>query len=638
MKFGSWAGDLRRLRYPGRFLLVLSALFLMVVLIVARLVYLQVPQLNNGFYQEQSDKRNLRRFTIPAHRGLITDRNGEPLAVSTPMMRVTVNPLQLLCWLHDARCQRTRLLDRLDPHDPEDAVKLADRRQRWLNLCAQLAEWFGVDPLQLQTLVNDNHERQYLYLLRDRLTPERATYLREAFGVLGLGFEEVYQRYYPASEIASHLIGFTGRDDNGVEGVELAYDRALRGDPGYRRILTDRKGEMIRDLGVQKEAREGQSMALSIDLRLQYLALRELERGVQDAGALGGTAVLLDVRTGEILAMVNLPMYNPNKVDERKPERMRNRALVDVMEPGSTVKPFSALAALSTGRWLPDSLVPIPAKSVKIGNFTIRDVADAHGGLTLTGILIKSSNIGISKVAMDVGAPAVRDVMHRVGFGQASGLGFPGERSGTLPDRARWPEVETATLAYGYGMAITPLQLAQGYAVLGNMGRRVPLTLQRRDTPPLATQVLAPQHVRTLVDMLQQVVEAPGGAVRAQVPGYHVAGKSGTARKNGAREPAVLVNDGEVEDGHAAVVRAADDGYRYRGLFAGLAPASNPRLALVVVIDEPDKKKAYYGGVVAAPVFSRVMAGALRLLNIAPDNLQPAETQVATPAPAGGRG
>lgn len=627
MKLGSWAGDLRRMRYPGRFMLALGVLLLLLCVLVGRLIYLQVPQFNDGFLQEEGDKRNLRRQSIPAHRGLITDRNGEPLAVSTPMVRLTVSPLHLLCWMHDPKCARKSLLDKLDPEDPKDAAHLQERRQRWVAVRNQLAEWYAVTPAELQARLEEFAGRQYLFLLRERLTPDRAAFLRQEYRLPGLGFEEVYQRYYPASDITAHLIGMTGRDDNGVEGIELAYDDALRGEPGYRRVLTNRKGELVRDLGVHKEARQGQQMALSIDLRLQYLALRELQKGVESAGARAGTAVLIDVKTGEILAMVNVPVYNPNNPESHKPEEMRNRAMVDVMEPGSTVKPFSALAALSTGRWFPQSYVPIPGRTMRIGRFTIHDVSWARGGLSLTGILQKSSNIGISTVALDIGAPVIRDVMQRVGFGQSTGLSFPGERIGTLPSRERWPEVETATLAYGYGLAITPLQLAQGYAVLGNLGHRVPLTLQRRDAAVQGTQVLDARHVRSLLDMLQEVVEGEGGVFRAKVPGYHVAGKSGTARKNGGRR--TLVHDAEG--------RLIDDGYRYRGLFAGVAPASNPRLALAVVIDEPDKQKGYYGGLVAAPVFSDIMAGALRLLNIAPDNLPPVSGQAAV-APQGGRG
>lgn len=632
--------DVARVRYPWRMRFVLFCLLLMVAAIVCRLVYLQLPSLNRGFFQREGDQRSIRMVPVPAHRGLITDRNGEPLAVSTPMVVMVANPRELLCWLHDQACSNPRLMDRLDTD--RQATVLQDRRQRWADLCASMAQMTGTDVAELQARVRNNATRAFITLSRTRLTPDEENYLRETYRVPSVYGEDVYQRFYPAGEVTAHLIGFTDVEDKGREGIELAYGSALAGKPGERRTLVNPRGDLIRDLGVVREAQPGQSMALSIDLRLQYLAHRELRRALDESEARAGSLVLIDVRTGEILALANQPTYNPNDRMDRDPYDMRNRALVDVIEPGSTMKPFSALAALGTGRWTPDSMVDVQGGRLQIGNFTIKDVSRSNGSLSLTGILMKSSNVGISKVAWDIGGETIRDVMHRVGFGQAPGLGFPGERVGILPNYTRWRQAETATLAYGYGLSITPLQLAQAYAVLGNGGRRVPLTLQRRDSMPVAIQVLNPANVHTLLGMLQSVVEEPGGGgAKARVPGYHVAGKSGTARKTDHTpeprkaepphkgKPPVAQGDDEDEDEKV-----------YRALFAGIAPASNPRLAMAVIIDEPNKEKAYYGGQVAAPVFSRVMAGALRLLNIPPDNLQPEEPAAAAPlaAPAGGRG
>ena len=374
--------------------------------------------------------------------------------------------------------------------------------------------------------------------------------------------------------------------------------------PGKRQVLKDRRGRLIKDVQVTQNAKAGKTLALSIDLRLQYLAHRELRNALIEQGAKAGSLVMIDVKTGEVLAMVNQPSYNPNNRRNLQPAAMRNRAMIDVFEPGSTVKPISMAAALQTGRWKPEDKVEVYPGSLQIGRYTIKDVSKTQGPiLDLTGILINSSNVGMSKIAFDIGGETIHDMMAKVGFGQDTGLGFPGERVGELPNHREWRKAETATLSYGYGVSVTAIQLAHAYATLANNGMVLPLSMTRVDRQPVGAQVVPPEVAKNLQVMLQQVIEAPRGVFRAQVPGYHVSGKSGTARK------ASVGTKGYTENA-------------YRSMFAGFAPSTNPRIAMMVVIDEPSKG-GYFGGLVSAPVFSKVMAGSLRLMNITPDNLPP---------------
>ena len=551
--------------YPWRFRLVLLLLALMVAVIAGRIFELHV--FDHDFLKAHGDARSVRHIPIPAHRGLITDRNGEPLAVSTPVTTLWANGKEL------------------------QAVK-----EQW----PQLAAVLGQEPKAFAQRLQANAGREFMYLVRG-LTPEQGQHVL-ALKVPGVYAIEEFRRFYPAGEVAAHMLGFTDIDDRGREGVELAFDDWLAGVPGKRQVLKDRRGHLIRDLQVTQNAKAGKALALSLDLRLQYLAHRELRNALVEFGAKAGSLVMLDVKTGEVLAMVNQPTYNPNNRRNLHPAAMRNRAMIDVFEPGSTMKPFSMSAALQTGRWKPQDKVDVTGGTLQIGRYTIKDVSRVPGGvLDLTGILIKSSNVGMSKVAFDIGGAAIYDVMQQVGLGQDTGLGFPGERVGNLPNHRQWRKAETATLSYGYGLSVTAVQLAHAYAVLANGGRSVPLSLTRTERQRDSVQVIPEQVARTVQGMLQQVIEAPGGVFRAQVPGYHVAGKSGTARKTAAGTKGYQENS-------------------YRSLFAGFAPASDPRIAVAVVIDEPSKS-GYYGGLVSAPVFSRVMAGGLRLMNIRPDNL-----------------
>jgi len=573
--------------YPWRFRLMLGLLALMVGAIAWRIIDLQV--VDRDFLIGQGDARSLRHIQIPAHRGLITDRNGEPLAVSTPVTTLWAN-----------------------------AKELQVAKDKWPQLAAAL----GQDPKALAERLEAQANKEFIYLVRG-LTPEQGQQVLDLKvpGVYGI---EEFRRFYPAGETTAHMVGFTDIDDHGREGVELAYDEWLAGVPGKRQVIKDRRGRLIKDVQVTKNAKAGKPLALSIDLRLQYLANRELRNAIIENGAKAGSLVIMDVKTGEILAMVNQPTYNPNNRRNLQPAMMRNRAMIDVFEPGSTMKAISMSAALETGRWKPSDKVEVYPGTLQLGKYTIRDVSRTEGPvLDLTGILINSSNVGMSKVAFDIGGETIYHLAQKIGLGQPTGLDFPGERVGNLPNYRDWKKAETATLSYGYGLSVTAIQLAHVFSVLANNGRMVPLSLIHVDEAPKATQVIPENVAKTMQGMLQQVIEAPRGVFRAQVPAYHVAGKSGTARKTSVGTKGYAENS-------------------YRSLFAGFGPMSDPRYAIVVVIDEPSKA-GYFGGLVSAQVFSKVMSGTLRLMNITPDNLPPTQQANAGPPAAavkanGGRG
>ncbi len=573
--------------YPWRFRLMLGLLALMVGAIAWRIIDLQV--VDRDFLIGEGNARSLRHIPIPAHRGLITDRNGEPLAVSTPVTTLWAN-----------------------------AKELQVAKDKWPQLAAAL----GQDPKALAERLEAQANKEFIYLVRG-LTPEQGQQVLDLKvpGVYGI---EEFRRFYPAGETTAHMVGFTDIDDHGREGVELAYDEWLAGVPGKRQVIKDRRGRLIKDVQVTKNAKAGKPLALSIDLRLQYLANRELRNAIIENGAKAGSLVIMDVKTGEILAMVNQPTYNPNNRRNLQPAMMRNRAMIDVFEPGSTMKAISMSAALETGRWKPSDKVEVYPGTLQLGKYTIRDVSRTEGPvLDLTGILINSSNVGMSKVAFDIGGETIYHLAQKIGLGQPTGLDFPGERVGNLPNYRDWKKAETATLSYGYGLSVTAIQLAHAFSVLANNGRMVPLSLIHVDEAPKATQVIPENVAKTMQGMLQQVIEAPRGVFRAQVPAYHVAGKSGTARKTSVGTKGYAENS-------------------YRSLFAGFGPMSDPRYAIVVVIDEPSKA-GYFGGLVSAPVFSKVMSGTLRLMNVTPDNLAPTQQANAGPPAAavkanGGRG
>ena len=548
--------------------LVLFFLFCCVSLIGWKVGALHI--LEREFLQGQGDARTIRTVPLVANRGLITDRNGEPLAVSTPVKSLWVNPGEIA--------------------GNDVAIR-------------QLAMELELNPEVLGRSIAKNSGREFLYVKR-RLPPADADRIL-ALDIDGLYVQQEYQRFYPQGEVAAHLIGFSNVDDVGQEGLELAYDAWLRGVPGRRQVMKDRRGHIIEELNTIQTAQAGKRLELSIDFRLQNLAYRELKAEYITRRAKSATVVVLDVATGEVLAMANQPSYNPhNKVNMTDFSVLRNRAITDVFEPGSTIKAFTIAAALETGIYSMDTVIETSPGWMMVSGNTIRDIFN-YGTLTVEKVITKSSNIGASKIALKIGAEPIRDLLERVGFGQVTGTGFPGERSGVLPNPRRWSRIGTATLSYGYGLSVSALQLAQAYSVIADGGIKKPVTLLKLDADSVASlpreRVLSAVISRQLLTALGTVVDqSRGGAVLgANIPFYSVAGKSGTAH--------VVGQSGYEENLHNSI-------------FVGLVPASNPRLVIVVVVNEP-KGDEHYGGQVAAPVFSRIAAGAMRLLNVAPDKI-----------------
>ncbi|MGO2512981.1 peptidoglycan D,D-transpeptidase FtsI family protein [Marinomonas polaris] len=555
---------------PGkwRFRFVYGVALLLFLIAGGRLFYLTV--VDKAFLQNQGEMRAVRTEAIPATRGMILDRRGEPLAVSTPTWTIIANP---------------RALWKL-PRDPSLNIGPEQEIKR-------LAEVMGVGRAWLQERFEANKTRSFMYLRR-QIPPHEADAIMAA-NVVGVSKTKEYKRFYPAGEVASHVVGFTNIDDKGQEGIELAYDQALEGQPGRRSYVKDLTGNIIRGVGVEEAERPGENIELSIDLRLQYLAYRELKAAVTEHRATSASAVILDVKTGEILAMVNQPSYNPNDRSKLEYEELRNRAVIDLFEPGSTMKPFTISAALMSDQYTTETTIDTSPGYLRFGRFTIRDAAN-YGVIDFEKLLIKSSNVGASKIALSLPQDAIWNMDYELGIGSPVGIGFPGEASGVLPSHPKWHPSEIATLAYGYGLSVSTLQLAQAYMTLANGGYRVPVTIFKQDVPADGKQVIPQKVAHDVVKMMESVVQRGSGKA-AQIPGYRVAGKTGTVHKVGSK------------------------GYEYDqyiALFAGVAPASNPRLAMVVMINDP-KGREYYGGEVAAPVFSRVMEGALTTLNIYPD-------------------
>ena len=519
--------------------------------------------MDSEFLQGQADARHLRVVQVPAHRGMITDRNGEPLAISTPVQSVWANPRELVASRADL---------------------------------ARVAGLLEVQVEQLQRLLGQRKDREFVYLRR-HMAPDKAQQV-VALDIPGIYLQQEYRRYYPAGEVAAHLIGFTNVDDHGQEGLELAYDKWLSGEPGAKRVVKDGRRHIVENVENIRSAHPGKALTLSIDRRIQYLAYRELKAAVQQQHAHSGSIVVLDNRTGEVLALANQPAFNPNNRKLLSADKLRNRAMTDVFEPGSTMKPFVIAAALQSGRYTPGTQINTSPGLLQVGIYTIHDMHD-YGVLDLTGVIRKSSNVAASKIALSLDPEDVWRGYSAAGFGMATGSGFPGEADGYLSDFHRWRDVERATLAYGYGLSATNMQLAQAYSVLANGGYRVPITLLRRDDTAVVKQAaFSPEVVRSVRAMMEEVVKPGGTAPLAAVSGYRVAGKTGTVHKSQA-------------GGYAQ--------HRYLALFAGMAPASDPRLVVVVVVNEPSNGE-HFGGQVAGPVFSRVMGGALRLLNVAPDD------------------
>lgn len=539
-----------------RRLLLVLILFGYVVLL-GRSVYLQGT--HREFLQKKGDARYTRSMVLPAHRGNITDRNGDLLAISTPVESIWASP-------------------------PDVKINQAQIKQ--------LAKLLGIRAEVIEKKLSHN-EKEFVYLKR-RQSPELARNVMQ-LGIPGVFTQREYKRYYPAAEVAAHVVGFTGVDETGQEGFEYASEHWLSGKSGKRHVIKDRQGRIIEDLEAVEVPQDGRDLVLSIDKNIQYLAYRELARAVEANKAKAGAIVVLDAKTGEVLAMANVPSYNPNN-RVNMAGKSRNRAVVDIFEPGSTLKPFAVAAVLDEGKFTPSSIVQTAPGTLSIGPATIRD-AHPHGALDVSQIIQKSSNVGTAKLALTLKPEYMWSVYNQVGFGRPSNIGFPGEASGKLRNFKTWRPIEQATMSYGHGVSMTLLQLARAYTVFANEGELKPVSLLKLKEVPVGQQVFKPETAKSMKDMLELVVQPGGTAIRAQVAGYRVAGKTGTAHKPGI--------GGYEED-------------KYVASFVGMAPASHPKLIVAVMVDEPSNGQ-YYGGAVSAPVFSKVMSDALRMMAVPQD-------------------
>jgi len=544
---------------------VLAAFMLVFAVLVGRSVYLQA--MKTGFLQEKGEARYSRVMEVPATRGRILDRNGEALAVSTPVKSIWVIP---------------------------DDVK-ASREQK-----KRLAALLGLERRELNRKLAET-SRDFVYLKR-QISPDTAAKV-EALGIPGVYQQREYRRYYPGGEVTAHLVGFTGVDDAGQEGIELAFQSSLAGQPGSRRVIKDRLGRIVEDVESIRAAQDGRDLTLSIDSKIQSLAYSALRNAVALHGAKAGAIVALDVRTGEVLALANVPSYNPNNRSHLSGAQLRNRALTDSFEPGSTLKPFTIAVALEHHRISPSTRMQTAPGKLTIGSYTIHD-AHPESTLSVAQVIQKSSNVGAAKIALELPRQQMWNMFERVGFGAPPQLRFPGEASGKVRPWQTWRPIEQATMAYGHGISVSLLQLAHAYTVFARDGVLVPLTLVRTGAPAHGVRVISRRTAREVRDMLELAVQPGGTGPRARIVGWRVAGKTGTAHK-------------QENGGYAA--------HKYIASFVGFAPASNPRMLIAVMIDEPAGSE-YYGGLVAAPVFAQVMQGALRMLNVPHDApLEPLE-------------
>ena len=530
--------------------------------LAGRAVYLQV--LNKEFLQDKGDLQHISIVDVPAYRGQIKDRNGEPLAISTPVQSVWMNMRQL-----------------------KDSEK---------EKLGQMAKILSISPKDMQAFLKKEAGKRFVYIKR-QLNPDLAEKIK-ALEITGVYFERAFKRYYPTGATTGHLLGFTNIDDIGQEGMERGYDHILRGKPGKKRVIKDGKGHIIKDVENIQEAIPGQDLVLTIDERIQYLAYRELQAAVLKHKAHSASLVVLDAKNGDVLASVSQPAFNPNNRRELRGDRYRNRAMVDSFEPGSTVKPFVVAAALDGGYVDPNVLIETNGV-YHVGRNVVKDIHN-YGTLDLTLVLQKSSNIAVTKLAMSMPSDYFWGVYNSLGFGISAGVGFPGEASGSLLDYQGWHEFDQAILSFGYGVSTSILQLARAYTALADDGIVHSVALLKRDEDPDARRIFRPETARRVRNMLEHVISKQGTAYQARVEGYRVAGKTGTVKK-----------------------AAASGGYtkhKYLSVFVGMAPASNPRFVIAVVVDEPTTGQ-YYGGLVAAPAFSKVMAGILRIYGVEPDGL-----------------
>ncbi len=546
--------------FAGRRYLLLFAVFCMFMLLFARAAQLQL--LHADFYNEEGSNRHIRTVEIPANRGVITDRHGEALAISTPVYSIWAHPKTALA----------------NPQSVADAASV-----------------LGLNKNTLTEKLQKRKDKQFVYVKR-HVFPNIANELEQK-KVRGISSAREYRRYYPTGEMSAHVVGLTNIDDQGLEGVELAFDEWLHGSPGKKRVLKNGRGTVVGDIGLVAEAHHGKSLKLSIDKRIQYLAYRELKRTVTRHSAKAGSVVVLSVDNGEVLVMANLPAFNPNDRSNAKVNSIRNRAVTDLFEPGSTVKPFLIAAAIESGVYKIDSKIDTAPGYFNVGSLLVSDHRN-YGVVEMKTILSKSSNVGAVRVALKMSQKQLWDQYQSVGFGQLTGSGFPGERVGKLASYTNWNKTQRATLAYGYGMSTTALQLARAYMVIANDGVLLPASFVINDQSPEGRRVMSGRTAKAVRNMLKGVLTKEGTGSRASMQGYSAAGKTGTSRKS--------QNGGYSKDNYIA-------------LFAGMAPADKPEVVVVVLIDQPIKKDGYYGGEVAAPLFSRVTEGALRLMNVPPD-------------------
>lgn len=544
----------------SRYYFVIAVLVLGALCLIWRMIDLNILQ--RDFLLKQSNARILRVVSIPAYRGMITDRFQQPLAISAQVDSIWVNPQTF-----EANGQQL----------------------------SELATLLKIDALKIKNKTSKETLKEFVYLKRG-VSPVITEKIRQ-LQLPGIFFEHDYHRFYPQSEVAAHVIGFTDIDDQGQEGLELAYDSWLRGVPGKKKVLKDRLGNIIDELGVIKAPRQGHNLTLSIDSRIQYLAFEALKEGIEKYSAKSGSIVVLDAKTGEILAMVNQPVFNPNHLENMTDGRYRNRAMTDLFEPGSTIKAFSIISALESGRYKSSSLIDTSPGTLNINGNLVRDEHD-NGVMDLMKILQKSSDVGTAKITLSLPPQRLWALLHRMGFGERTGTGFPGEASGSLAYRSKWRPFELATLSFGYGISVTATQLAKAYAIIASQGVERPISFVKLQQAPAGKNLIAPTVAHEILTLLEGVVSGGGGSL-AKVPGYRVAGKTGTAN--------IACKSGYQRD-------------HYVSSFVGIAPVSNPRLVIAVVIKDP-RGTQHLGGMVAAPVFSEVMAGALRMLNISPDDL-----------------
>jgi cell division protein FtsI (penicillin-binding protein 3) len=541
-------------------MLVLASLPILLLVKIAQLQILPSQERGVDFLQHQGDSRAIRNITIPAYRGLITDRNGEPLAISTPVTAIVANPKNI----QKSDIERLSL-----------ALKISES--------------------QLQSRLERYRNKSFMYLVQQLPNDEAEKILK--LNIPGVSGQQRYKRFYPAGEVTAQLVGFTNYLDIGQEGMELAYDDWLTGEPGKKKVVLDKNRRVIKDISLIQAASSGEDLRLSIDLRVQYAAYRALKKAVKKHNAKSGSVVVLDVNSGEVLAMVNQPSFNPNDRSKLFQGSVRNRAITDLMEPGSTVKPFTVLAALESGQFSVQSRIDTNPGYLKVDYKTFVDPSN-YGELTLAEVLTKSSQVGTTKVALALDPESTRDLFQRVGFGEVVGTGFPGETLGSLPAYKKWHPVTQATFAFGYGLSVSSLQLARAYAVLANDGLRKEISMVALNSEPEGLRVINAATTKKVRHMLLAASSHKGTGSRAMIDGYSVGGKTGTMHK--------VKVDGGYDDN------------RYMAVFAGLSPISIPRLATVVVIDEP-RQGDYFGGLVAAPVFSEITGNALRLMQVTPD-------------------